>query len=111
MVTKPFLTANMGQLYCIYITHKCNSCKINFFKVQYVINTNKAFQIMGGICPWGICPGGNCPGGNCPGGKCTGGKCPGGYMTRGKCPVGTCPGFFCSVTGEDTYPPEYYVQG
>ena len=28
---KPFLTTNMGQLYCIYITDKCNSCKIDVF--------------------------------------------------------------------------------
>ena len=108
----------MGQLYCIYITDKCNSCKINvFFKVQQVIKTKKAFQIMGVICPWGICPGGICPGGicprrylsrgKCPGGKCPGGICPGGmypggYMSGGKCPGGTCPGFFVLS------PPRFY---
>ena len=64
----------MGQLYCIYITDKCNSCM--FFKVQYVINTNKAFQIMGGICPGVGVRGVYVLGGICPGGKCPGGKCP-----------------------------------
>ena len=53
---------------------------------------NKAFQIMGGICPvvylLGVC----ILGGICPGGKCPGGKCPRGYMSGGKCPGGTCPG-------------------
>ena len=48
---------------------------------------NKAFQIMGGICPGRMCPRGIFPGGKCPGGKC-----PLGYMSGGKCPGGTCPG-------------------
>ena len=59
-----------------FLQNKC------FFKVQYVINTNKAFRVMGGICPWGICPGGMCQGvyvlgGFCPWGKYPGGICPG----------------------------------
>ena len=57
-----------------------------FLKVQYVINTNKAFLIMGGggvYVRGGICPGG---------------KCPGEYMSGGNCPGGTCPVFFCPVT-------------
>ena len=40
---------------------------------------NKAFQIMGGICPGGICLGGMCPRAYI----CPGGKCPGGYMSGG----------------------------
>ena len=69
-----------------------------YFKVQCVINTNKAFQIMGGLYPWGICTGGMCPGGYvlggiCPGDKCPGGKCPGGYMSGGvSVQGGICPG-------------------
>ena len=47
---------------------------------------NKAFQIMGGICPGGIRPGVCVLRGMCPGGKC-----PGGYMSGSKCPGGTCP--------------------
>ena len=47
---------------------------------------NKAFQIMGGICPGGTCPGGMCPRGYMSRGKCPGGKHPGGYMSGGKCP-------------------------
>ena len=85
----------MVQLYCIYITDKCNSCIINVFKSavcnQHMMHEqNKAFQIMGGICPGGICPGGKCPGG----------KCPGGYMSGGKCPWGTCLRGFCPVTDQ-----------
>ena len=44
---------------------------------MYIINTNKAFQFMGGICPGGMCPGG---GG---GGMCLGGICPRGYVSMG----------------------------
>ena len=55
MGTKPFLTANMGQIYCIYITDKCNSCKINAVCNQHMMHEpNKAFQIMGGMCPGGM---------------------------------------------------------
>ena len=79
-----------------FLQNKCAACN------QHMIHEpNKAFQIMGGICPggggvyvWGVCVlWGMCPGGKCPGGKCPGGKCPGGI-----CPGGKCPGGFCPVT-------------
>ena len=92
--TKPFLTAIMGQVYCIYITDKCNSCKINVFEMQYVINKWCMSQIrhfkLWGVYVLGVYIRGVCVlGGICPGGKCPGGKCPGGYMSGSKCSGGT----------------------
>ena len=59
---------------------------------------NKAFQIMGGICPGGICLGGKCPGGTLVASRVmtkyntvSGVKCPRGYMSGGGGGGGGCP--------------------
>ena len=96
MGTKPFLTANMGQLYCIYITDKCNSFKINVFFYSSVGNQHKkgisnywgynyvlGVYVQGVYVLGGICPGGKGPGGKCAGGICPGGMCPGGVYVQG----------------------------
>ena len=75
MGTRSFLTPNIGQFYCIYITDKCMS-KIRHFKLWglYVL----------GVYVWEVCV----LGGICPGAMFVEGKCPGGYMSEGKCPGG-----------------------